>query len=79
VPGLVRVDKLARSGAVGAVVNGPNDPASSTRPGLGDYPAGTVKCPADASDPYAALSTPTTRYVDDARAWQQSLAGSRCG
>jgi hypothetical protein len=66
-----QVDNLATSGrAVGAVVNGPNDPSQFDATGLGDYQDGMVKCPANGSDRYNAFTTPTTRYVDDVRAWQ---------
>jgi endoglucanase len=66
-----QVDNLATSGrAVGAVVNGPNDPGQFDATGLGDYQDGMVRCPAHGSDPFNAFTTPTTRYVDDVRAWQ---------
>jgi endoglucanase len=55
--------------AVGAVVNGPNDP-SLFEDGLGDYQDGMVACPPAGNDPYAAFNRADSRFVDDVRAWQ---------
>jgi endoglucanase len=54
---------------VGAVVNGPNDPALF-EDGLGDYQDAMVPCPAGGTDPYAVFSRADTRFVEDVRAWQ---------
>ncbi len=64
-----QVSNLAHGSAVGAVVNGPNDP-SQFEGGLGSYQDGMVKCPSDGSDAYKVFSGHNSRYVDDVRSWQ---------
>ncbi len=64
-----QVSNLGKSSAVGAVVNGPNDPAQFEG-GLGDYQDGMVKCPANGADQYQAFTGHGSRYVDDVRSWQ---------
>ena len=54
--------------AVGAVVNGPNNP-SQFQGGLGALQTGMRKCP-NAPDAYTRFSSHSSRYVDDVRAWQ---------
>jgi endoglucanase len=66
-----QVSNLAGTPALGAVVNGPNDPAQFEG-GLGDYQDGMVPCPAGGADRYAAFSGHGSRYVDDVRSWQSS-------
>jgi endoglucanase len=66
-----QVANITRLPAVGAVVNGPNDPAQFEG-GLGSYQDGMVKCPSDGSDKYKAFSGHGSRYVDDVRSWQTS-------
>jgi endoglucanase len=64
-----QVSNLGKSSAVGAVVNGPNDPAQFEG-GLGDYQDGMVVCPANGADQYQAFTGHGSRYVDDVRSWQ---------
>jgi endoglucanase len=64
-----QVSNLAGTSAVGAVVNGPNDPAQFEG-GLGDYQDGMVVCPPGGTDRYAAFTGHGSRYVDDVRSWQ---------
>src|SRR5262249_16381896 len=65
-----QISNIAHSSAVGAVVNGPNDPAQFAG-GLGSYQDGMVKCP-PSGDAYQAFSGHGSRYVDDVRSWQTS-------
>ena len=65
-----QVSNLAHSSALGAVVNGPNNPSQFSG-GLGSYQDGMVKCPSS-GDPYSAFTGHTSRYVDDVRSWQSS-------
>jgi endoglucanase len=65
-----QVSNLAKSSAVGAVVNGPND-SGQFADGLGDYQDGMVTCPSG-GDPYSAFTGHGSRYVDDVRSWQSS-------
>jgi endoglucanase len=64
-----QVSNLAGTSAVGAVVNGPNDPAQFEG-GLGDYQDGMAVCPPGGTDRYAAFTGHGSRYVDDVRSWQ---------
>jgi len=65
-----QVSNIAGAPAVGAVVNGPNDP-SNFEGGLGDYQDGMTKCPTS-GDAYNVFSGHGSRYVDDVRSWQTS-------
>jgi len=64
-----QVANLSGGQVTGAVVNGPNS-VDQFEGGLGDYPDGMVKCPADGSDPYSGFTGKGSRYVDDVRSWQ---------
>ena len=65
-----QVSNIKHGSAVGAVVNGPNNPSQFSG-GLGSYQDGMVHCPSS-GDPYGAFTGHSSRYVDDVRSWQSS-------
>jgi endoglucanase len=65
-----QVSNIKKGAALGAVVNGPNNP-SQFEGGLGDYQDGMVHCPSS-GDTYGAFTGHNSRYVDDVRSWQTS-------